>query len=65
MMGQTIADHLNERAEQNKAGSKKIQRRAAARKIGEIIKRCKADTKEIKRLDNEQKAFLERLRKHS
>ena len=65
MMGQTIADHLNERAEQNKAGSKKLQRRAAARKIGEIIKRCKADTKEIKRLDNEQKAFLERLRKHS
>ena len=64
MMGQTIADHLNEGAEQNKAGSKKLQRRAAARKIGEIIKRCKADTKEIKRLDNEQTEFLERLRKH-
>ncbi|MGB7577530.1 MAG: hypothetical protein WBM16_06495 [Pseudolabrys sp.] len=64
MMGQTIADRLNEGAEQNKAGSKKLQRRAAARKIGEIIKRCKADTKEIKRLDNEQTEFLERLRKH-
>ena len=64
MMGQTIADHLNEDAEQNKAGSKKLQRRAAARKIGEIIKRCKTDTKEINKLDNEQKEFLERLRKH-
>ena len=64
MMGQTIADHLNEGAEESKAGSKKLQRRAAARKIGEIIKRCKADTKEIKRLDNEQTEFLERLRKH-
>ena len=63
-MGQTIADHLNEGAEESKVGSKKLQRRAAARKIGEIIKRCKADTKEIKRLDNEQNEFLERLRKH-
>ena len=48
MMGQIIADHLNEGAEESKVGSKKLQRRAAARKIGEIIKRCKADTKEIK-----------------
>ena len=63
-MGQIIADHLNEGAEESKVGSKKLQRRAAARKIGEIIKRCKADTKEIKRLDNEQSEFLERLRKH-
>ena len=65
MMGQTIADHLNEGAEQNKTGSKKLQRRAVARKIGEIIKRCKAETKAVKRLDDEQKAFLERLRKNS
>ena len=59
-MGRAINEHLNEGA----AEPEKRQRRAAARKIGEIIKRCKADTKEIKRLDNEQSEFLERLRKH-
>lgn len=65
MMGQSIAEHLNERVEQTKAGSEKLQRRAAARKIGKIIKNCKAQTKAVKRLDDEQKEFLERLRKHS
>ncbi|HEY6859811.1 MAG TPA: hypothetical protein VI358_08510 [Pseudolabrys sp.] len=64
MMGQSIAEHLNEGAEQNKAKSENLQRRAAARKIGKIIKKCKAETKAVKRLDDEQKEFLERLRKH-
>ncbi|MGA8394044.1 MAG: hypothetical protein WCF55_24410 [Pseudolabrys sp.] len=64
MMGQTVADHLNEGAEQTNASSEKLKRRAASRKIGKIIKKCKAETKVIKRLDDEQKEFLERLRKH-
>ena len=64
MTGQTITDHLNEGARRKKAKPGKSQRRAAARKIGKIIKRCKADTEAIKKLDVEQKEFLERLRKH-
>jgi hypothetical protein len=60
MMGQTTVEHLNEGAELKKTESWRPQRRAAARKIGKMIKRCKADTKEI----NEQKEHLERLRKH-
>ena len=63
MMGQTIVEPLNEGAERKKAESGKSQRRAAARKIGKMIKRCKAETESIKRLDEEQKEFLERLRK--
>lgn len=62
MMGQTIAEHLNEGAELTKARREKLQRRAAARKIGKMITRCKAETKAIKKLDDEQKEFLERLR---
>ena len=38
MMGQTVADHLNEGAEQTNASSEKLKRRAASRKIGKIIK---------------------------
>ena len=64
MMGQTTIERLNEGAELKKTESWRPQRRAAARKIGKMIKRCKADTKEIKRLDDEQKEHLERLRKH-
>ena len=63
MMGQTIAEHLNEGAERTKANHEKLQRRATARKIGQMITRCKAETKAIKKLDNEQKEFLERLRR--
>ncbi len=63
-MIQTNADHLNEGVELSKAESKKQQRHAAARKIGKMIKSCKAETKTIKRLDDEQNEFLERLRKH-
>ena len=33
MMGQSIAEHLNEGAEQIKAGPEKLKRRAAAHKI--------------------------------
>jgi hypothetical protein len=64
MMGQTITDHLNEGAEFSNAKPGKNQRRAAARKIGKMIRRCKAETKAIKRLEDEQQEFLERLRKH-
>ena len=46
MMGQTV-DHSNQGAEQKKAEPGKPQRRAAARKIGKMIRRCKADTKSI------------------
>ena len=63
MVGQTF-DHSNQDAEQKKAESGKTQRRAAALKIKKIIRRCKADTKTIKRLDDEQKELLERMRKH-
>jgi hypothetical protein len=63
MMGQAIAEHLNEDAELTKAKHEKLQRRATARKIGQMITRCKAETKAIKKLDNEQKEFLERLRR--
>jgi hypothetical protein len=59
MMGQTVADHLNEGAEQTNASSEKLKRRAASRKIG-----MQSRDKVIKRLDDEQKEFLERLRKH-
>jgi hypothetical protein len=63
MMGQTISEHLNEGAELSKAAPERLQRRAAARKIGKMIRRCKADTKAIKKLDDEQKECLERMRR--
>jgi Sec-independent protein translocase protein TatA len=63
MMGQTVAEPLNEGAESSKAGPEKLQRRAAARKIGKMIRRCKAETNAIKRLDDEQNKYLERMRK--
>jgi hypothetical protein len=63
MMGQT-GDRLTEGAELKKAESGKLQRRAAADKIRKMIRKCKADTKAIKQLDDEQTEFLERLRKH-
>jgi hypothetical protein len=57
MVGQTTG-HVTEGL--NKAESTKAQRRAAAVKI----RRCKADTKTIRHLDDEQTEYLERLRKH-
>ena len=59
-MGRAISEHLNKGA----AEPEKRQRRAAAHKIRKMIRGCKAETKAIKRLDDEQKEFLERLRKH-
>ena len=64
MMGQTIVEHLNEGAELGKAErEKKRQRRATARKIGKMIRRCKAETKALNKLDDEQKEYLERMRR--
>jgi hypothetical protein len=63
MVGQP-AGHLPEGAEQKKAESGKLQRRAAADKIRKMIRKCKADTKAIRQLDDEQTDYLERLRKH-
>jgi len=63
MVGQT-AGHVTEGAGLKKAESTKVQRRAAAAKIKKMIRKCKADTKTIRQLDDEQTEFLERLRKH-
>jgi hypothetical protein len=60
IMGRAINEHLNEGA----AEPEKRQRRAAAHKIRKMIRKCKADTKAIKQLDDEQTEYLERLRKH-
>ena len=60
-MGRAISKHLNEGA----AESEKRQRRAAAYKIRKMIRKCKAETKSINRIDDEQKEYLDRLRKHS
>lgn len=65
MMGQRIVEHLNEGAELGNVKSEKLQRRARARKIGKIIRRCKAETKALKKLDDEQKEYLERMRRRS
>ena len=62
--GHETAGHVTEGAGLKKAESGKVQRRAAADKIRKMIRKCKADTKAIKRLDDEQTEFLERLRKH-
>ena len=59
-MGRAISGHLNEGA----ADPEKRERRAAAHKIRKMIRKCKADTKAIKQLDDEQTDYLERLRKH-
>ena len=59
-MGRAISGHLNDGA----AEPEKRQRRAEAHKIRKMIRKCKADTKAIKQLDDEQTEFLERLRKH-
>jgi hypothetical protein len=60
VMGRAIIEHLNEGAVE----PEKRQRRAAAHKIRKMIRKCKAETKSINRFDDEQKEFLERLRKH-
>jgi hypothetical protein len=65
MMGQRIVDHLSEDAELGNVESKKLKRRARASKIGKMIRRCKADTKALTKLDDEQKEYLERMRRSS
>jgi hypothetical protein len=60
VMGRAISGHLNEGA----AEPEKRERRAAAHKIRKMIRKCKADTKAIRQLDDEQTEYLERLRKH-
>ncbi|HEY3225083.1 MAG TPA: hypothetical protein VGJ76_15130 [Pseudolabrys sp.] len=65
MMGQRIVKNLNEGAELGNVRSEKLQRRARARKIGKMIRRCKAETKALKKLDDEQKEYLERMRRSS
>jgi hypothetical protein len=64
-MGQRIVKNLNEGAELGNVRFKKLQRRARARKIGKMIRRCKAETKALKKLDDEQKEYLERMRRSS
>ena len=59
-MGRAISGHVNESA----AEPEKRQRLAAAHKIRKMIRKCKADTKAIRQLDDEQTEYLERLRKH-
>ena len=59
MMGQAISERLNEGS---KAEPEKYQGRTGAGEIKKIIRKCKAETKAINRLDDEQKVFLERLR---
>jgi TRAP-type C4-dicarboxylate transport system substrate-binding protein len=59
-MGRAISEHLNEAA----AEPEKRQRRAAAHKIRKMVRKCKSETKSINKLDDEQREFLERLRKH-
>jgi hypothetical protein len=64
-MGQRIVEHLNEGAELGNVKSEKLKRRARAHKIGKMIRRCKAETKALKKLDDEQKEYLERMRRSS
>jgi hypothetical protein len=59
MMGQAISERLNGGS---KAELEKYQGRTGASEIKKIIRKCKAETKAINRLDDEQKEFLERLR---
>jgi hypothetical protein len=66
MVGQTTG-HSAKGAERKKTESEesgKVQRRAAADKIRKMIRKCKADTKAIRQLDDEQIEYLRRLRKH-
>ena len=59
-----MARAISERSNESAAEPEKRQRRAAAHKIRKMIRKCKADTKAIKQLDDEQTEYLERLRKH-
>jgi flagellar biosynthesis chaperone FliJ len=60
MVGQTTG-HVTEGAVKK---AEKAERRAAADKIRKMIRKCKADTKAIRQMDDEQAEYLKRLRKH-
>jgi hypothetical protein len=66
MVGQTTGHSAKgaERKQIESEESGKAQRRAAADKIRKMIRKCKADTKAIRQMDDEQIEFLKRLRKH-
>ena len=63
MVGQT-ADHLTEGAELKRQNPGNLNVALQHDKIRKMIRKCKADTKAIKQLDDEQTEYLERLRKH-
>ena len=63
MVGQTVG-HSAGGGELKKAESGKAERRAAADRIKKMIRKCKANTKAIRQLDDEQLDYLKRLRKH-
>ena len=48
---------------QKNAESGKAEHRAAADKIKKMIRKCKANTKAIRQMDDEQLEYLKRLRK--
>jgi hypothetical protein len=62
--GHASAGHLTESAGPKKAEPGKAERRAAADKIKKMIRKCKANTKAIRQMDDEQTEYLKRLRKH-
>jgi hypothetical protein len=59
-MGRALSGPSNE----NAAEPDKRKARAEAHKIRKMIRKCKADTKAIRQLDDEQAEFLQRLRRH-
>lgn len=61
--GHESAGHSTAGGEPKTADFGKAQRRAAADKIKKMIRKCKADTKAIRQLDDEQLEYLKRLRK--
>jgi flagellar biosynthesis chaperone FliJ len=61
--GHGSAGHVTEGG-LKKAESGKAERRAAADKIKKMIRKCKANTKAIRQMDDEQTEYLKRLRKH-
>jgi hypothetical protein len=63
MVGQATG-HETEGAKLKKAESGKAERRAAADQIRKMIRTCKANTKAIRQMDDEQAEYLKRLRKH-
>jgi hypothetical protein len=59
--GHGSAGHVTEGG-LKKAESGKAERRAAADKIKKMIRKCKANTKAIRQMDDEQTEYLKSLR---